>query len=474
MKCPIITLYEQNSQGGVLLLKFFSNLLFVLIIFMLATALPLSTDILSLNFSEKIVDVPTDTVTPIDITYHLSSDEVGMLVDTVNIIFTASDGVADASALSDYTLVVSGNKGYQNTLSLDDLYLSAQYVENGRLHIAFSPASMLSSLPQDYYRFMVKPSDESEDVSFESGLSGDSEVLSFYATNYAFDEGISYLGTSNATRTGYTNMTVYYPNKDYTQLIPVTRQVVTPDNRWRSMYSLLFNGPASGLGLLEGVQIIPHSPNIQIVNKIAGIYLYADQVAEYEDRFPVVAAAISKSMLSMGYIDGVRFYIDNAGIGTFGGVDLETVYTRDSALTAYVGFQGAGSDVLMLAPIEYTAETQVGTDAIDTLWTVLTTLGDQGQQDSELIQLVPPTLSLLDYTLENGVLTVNFNDVFNHYYEASPILRTLFIDSLLYSFTSLPDVNTVQFNVDGQPAQAFDAYLFDTPLSPKAYLNFAP
>lgn len=79
--------YNKNdrlTKGGANVHKILPNLLFVLIIFILATAFPLSTDILTLNLSQQIIDQPLDVVTPVtQLSLEFSTIEDTILAESI-------------------------------------------------------------------------------------------------------------------------------------------------------------------------------------------------------------------------------------------------------------------------------------------------------------------------------------------------------------------------------------------------------
>ena len=445
------------------MLKFATNIMFILIIFVLATSLPLSTDILTLNLSQPIIENPDDTpvVVVSDITIESKSDYVitdGKLSFSLN----SSTGQFPDDLLGYYTLNLIGNKNQGSTLPLDQVaQMSPNSVGTVREYtVDFS--SILESLPNDYYTVQIVPDKDYAPTQ-------NSESLEHMASTYDFD--FIYNGTSSALPSGVIGMTLYYPTPDYETLVPVTRAVPTPDNRWRSLYTQLAGGSKPGLGLIEGEQVIPHSPNIRISNGIANIYLYSQSLTGFEDKFSVITESIAQSMLSMGFISDVNFLVNDSDTGTFGDVDLSKSYANGNSVIGYVGYN-SDSEYAFLMPLMKTTGTDAQlTDQIDTLWNILKFTDTEMDYNEAWIQLVPPQVEMLDFNLEGDLLTLNLNDAFNTYAGTESVETKMLIDSLIYSFTSITEVNRIKITVDGNTPTNPE---LATELVPPPYINMEP
>ncbi len=445
------------------MLKFATNIMFILIIFVLATSLPLSTDILTLNLSQPIIENPDESpvVVVSDITIKSSSD---YMITDGNLSFSliSSTEQFPKDLLSHFTLNLIGNKSQGSTLPLDQVaQLSPNSVGTAREYTV-DLSSVLESLPKDYYIVQIAPDKDYAPTQ-------NSESLEHMVSTYDF--GFIYNGTSNVLPSGVIGMTLYYPTPDYEMLVPVTRVVPTPDNRWRSLYTQLAGGSKPGLGLIEGEQVIPHSPNIRISNGIANVYLYSQSLTGFEDKFSVITESIAQSMLSLGFISDVNFLVNDSDTGSFGDVDLSKSYANGNSVIGYVGYN-SDSEYAFLMPLTKMVGPDVQLpDRINEIWNILKFNDSEITYSEEWIQLVPPQVEMIDFNLEGDLLTLNLNEVFNTITTTESVESKMLIDSLIYSFTSITEVNRIKITVDGNTPTNPE---LATELVPPPYINMEP
>lgn len=445
------------------MLKFATNIMFILIIFVLATSLPLSTDILTLNLSQPIIENPEKIPEVIvsDITIQSTSDQ--MITDgQVLFSLTSSTDQFPEDVLSHFTLYLNGNKTQQSAYKLSELVKMLPQSSSNTREYSVDLNALVDTLPKDYYSIQII-SDE------DYAPTQNSETLDFITSTYDF--GFNYNGTSNYLNPGVMGMTLYYPTPDYKMLIPITRVVTTPDNRWRSLYTQLANGSKPGLGLIEGEQVIPHSPNIRISNGIAKIYLYSQSLTGFEDNFSIITESIAKSMLSMGFISDVNFLVNDSDTGTFGKVDLSKSYSTDNKIIGYVGYN-SNSEYAFLMPLTKTIGPDTPlTNQIENLWSILKFNDSEMNYGDEWVQLIPPQIELLDFNLEGDLLILNFNEAFNTFSSIESAESRMMIDSLVYSFTSIAEVNRIKITVNGSAPTNQE---LTTEIVPAPYINMEP
>jgi len=91
--------------------------------------------------------------------------------------------------------------------------------------------------------------------------------------------------------------------------------------------------------------------------------------------------------------------------------------------------------------------------------------------NSKVHPIVPNEVELLDYSINNGMLTLTFNQAFEKAYENNEHLRQMMIDGIVFTFTSLEDVDyiSIQVKLDSSDSniQEIVNYDFDMPV----YIN---
>lgn len=432
------------------------NILFIVIIFVLATALPLTTDILNLNLSQKIVDKPVEEI-KIDPELTIVLPETSDSMDQSKMVFEveSTTSVFPDTFLDSIKIEVIKN----NTVVATKLCTEVKYeIVDGDAQtksIEIDKLSLLEGLNPGYYTFALKSEDE---------------VLDYWwhASNLSYDKVL--LKTAKQVPTNKLALTLYFPNHNYQEVIPVTRFVDLSKNRFRTLYTALYNGPKKGLGLYETAPYIPSSPNIKISKNQANIYMYSKNLTGFEDKFPLSAKAITKTYMAFDVLEGVHFIVDNKQTGSVMGVDLSKTYT-DSAINS--GFIGYSHETTHLFLLPIALKSSSFEDRVNEAWNLLKLNSETELFNQDMIPTVPAEVTLDGHQLEGTHLTITLSSQALTVLKAYPEYEKLMISSLLYTFTSLPEVETLTILVNGTPWKSAD-FDFTTPLSPDRYYNLEP
>lgn len=447
--------YNKNdrlTKGGANVHKILPNLLFVLIIFILATAFPLSTDILTLNLSQQIIDQPVDVVTPVtQLSLEFPTTEDTILAESITFTIENTHAEFPADFLEAYTLQIirPGETDTFKTYKLSDLNFEITEPTPIQRNLVIDKSQLLEVLPKGYYQIQL----------VEAALIHE---YSWYATNMTYEKQL--LATSNTITNNQMAFTLFYPTQDYKLTIPVTRFVSLPDNRWRALYTHLTNGPVETLGLTPLKPALPFAPNIRIASQNANIYLYEANLLGFEQNIATIFEAITKSFMTLGPLEGVNFYVNDRNQGTFAGIDLSTTHTYSRLNEVYLGYNHE-SDYMLLYPYALSEE---NFDA--RIEEIITLLKNPTGIAEDLIPSLPIDVELLEYALVGDTLTLTFSDAFANSLQLSDAYVDLMIKSMLYSFTSMPEVQSVTFSGNF----SHPAYDFSAPLKPDVYINLEP
>ena len=432
------------------------NILFILILFILATAFPLSTDILSLNLSQKIVDKPVeDILIDPELSTVLPTESDSLLNAFMTFDIESSTSVFPDSFLKAYTIDVVSKDAVVASKPLSELNYEVLDNTQNMKTVKISKSEILEGLALGYYTQTLK----ADDKAFE---------YTWYGSNLVYDKTL--LKTSNTLNKGQTSLMLFFPTSDYKNVIPVTRHVATPTNRWRSLYTLLTNGPKTGLGLYETAPVIPYSPNIRIANNVANIYLYSKDLANYEGKFPVITEAITRTFMTLGPLEGVSYLVDDSKAAPFSGIDLAKTYQQSLLNNAFIGYSHDTPQMLLM-PLSL--QTTTLDERIREAWDFMQLNTDTSRLTADMIQSIPDEITLVDYTLDATALTLNVSSSLQTIYDSGTIYNDLLLKSILYTYMSFPEVETVKIMVDGKPLIA-EGYDFTQPLKPDPYINMEP
>lgn len=432
------------------------NILFILILFILATAFPLSTDILSLNLSQKIVDKPVEEllVNPeLSTVLPVASDTLLNAFMTFDI--ESSTTVFPEAFLKAYTIDVLKNDAVIASKPLSELNYELLDNTQKTKTIKISKSELLKGLAAGYYVQMLKADDKTFDYTW-------------YGTNLVYDKTL--LKTSNTINKGQTSVTLFFPTLDYKNVVPVTRHIATPTNRWRSLYTLLANGPEAGLGLLETAPVIPYSPNIRIASNVANIYLYTKDLTNFDGKFNVITDAITRTFMTLGPLEGVSYFVNDSKATPYMGFDLSKSYQQSLLNNAFIGYSHDTTQMLLM-PLSL--QTTTFDERVREAWNLIQFKTDASKLTADMIQSIPDEVTLIDFKLDSSALTLNLSSAFQTIYNSASTYNDLMLKSILYTYMSLPEVETVKLTVEGVPFIA-EGYDFTQPLKPDSYMNMEP
>ena len=431
------------------------NILFICIVFMLATAFPLSTDILSINLSQKIVENPTDDVV-LETYFNTLSPEAADRFSNAFLTFSIkSSTVVSNETLNRYQLDVIKNNVTVAQYSLNNISAIIQPETENTFKVQVDKSDLLTGLDPGYYQLRLTEEEKSIDYTW-------------FASNMTFDKTL--LATSNTIGANQLNFTLFYPDASYEVTVPVTRQISRPDNRWRALYTALVNGPKSGLGLFETAPIIPYAPNIRLGQNKAFVYMYRTNLVDFESRFPLALESITRTFMTLGPLEGVQFLVDDVSNQTLYGADLTSSYTYSLSNQAYLVYS-KDSEYMLFHPVPL-SEQALESKLIEA-YKMLKGEKTSPLQSSNTVQVMPDEIDLLNYSLNDTILTLNFSEAFSSSLSQQPVYQHMMVKSILYTFCSLDEVDSVIIQVDSTPYSdgTFD---FNTPLKPDLYFNMEP
>ena len=453
-------------------------------LFILLSGIPLNIDVLDINPLRPNIETPIATETPVN---YILSDSITLSSinpESVDVEILTSDNKTPSDAF--LTSISVGITAYdpEKVLKIDDT--DAQ--ENESLYTTvFFPLDTFAysiSNTDNESKFTLKIQLDQIESHFVPGyyhidITSDYNNSPVTSDGYFtwYDEKLLYLGTSDDEINGRLTMTLYIPTKDYQYLVPISKRVPYPDNRSRTLYRNLHAGAIEELNLISE-PTLPYASRIYINSGIASIYIYSPEQEGYEEHFETVIEAITNSMTSLDFITDATFFIDGKQNITFGGIDLSQRFTSSKKDTAYVGYSNA-SDYMMLMPIHLSEVAEINADRYQMMLSILQ--GDNASYPMTvgILPTVPAQIELVSYNLTDGLLTLNMNALFTSLYNDLPLetattYARLMVDSILYSYTSLEDVNQVVITADGASITDYYGIDLSEPLIPQHYINMEP
>jgi hypothetical protein len=198
--------------------------------------------------------------------------------------------------------------------------------------------------------------------------------------------------------------------------------------------------------------------------------MYLTNLVDFESRFPLALESITRTFMTLGPLDGVQFLVDDVSNQTIYGADLTGAYTYSLNNQVYLVYS-KDSDYMLFYPVPLTD--QALESKLTEAYKILKGEKSTPSQSSNTVQVMPDEIDLLDYSLNGTVLTLNFNEAFKSSLSQQPAYQEMMVKSILYTFCSLDEVDSMIIQVDSTPYSdgVFD---FNTPLKPDLYFNMEP
>jgi spore germination protein GerM len=87
----------------------------------------------------------------------------------------------------------------------------------------------------------------------------------------------------------------------------------------------------------------------------------------------------------------------------------------------------------------------------------------KGPKNSDLFATIPKDTRVLSVETKEGICFVNLSEEFVTKFSGGSSAATLAIYSIVNSLTELPDIDRVQFLIDGVKVETFGDYIFSEP-----------
>ncbi|SET46632.1 Sporulation and spore germination [Natronincola peptidivorans] len=430
------------------------SILLLIMIFVAASGIPLYADTLSINFD-------LDFTKPFS-----SSQENSITVDTSITMLSPSHPqlqIALGVDENQIPLQFKSENPIELSLYFQEALVGNMNIEEININDGLSTSFYVDipqsefDVPNGSYELEVKLNlDAIEDPIISNRIS------IYYHTEATYMEALESINRDQSA------LTLYFPDNSSNHLIPVTR--VIPFTRTPLRYTIehLIQGPKDALGLPLGSPI-PDIQGLSLNRSIANVYLPGDIGAyeQYATSARVAVDSIVYSLSTINEVQGVQFYFDNE-IRDFAFHEMivdEPIYPSESP-KYYVGYISSTNRILLTPVTMNTAN-----PAIASIFDGLKYSGQQISYNYNLQPTVPEEVILLDYTIVDNNLTLKLNEAFVTAYTDYPDSRKMMIDSLVYTFTSLDNIESVEFQVEGLSSIIAEDTILNHPLVPSSFVN---
>ncbi|MGV8146925.1 MAG: GerMN domain-containing protein [Alkaliphilus sp.] len=438
------------------MLKIIKNVLLIIIVCITATGVPIFADIASAPELEE-------TKLPVEIAMTVSVDAVDNAKYQVAIKMFDKNSVTSLPAPTDSPVILEiyHNELFVKSVDLEDVWNSqkdSQLAEDDNVITDFITTIDQENfnLPDGIYELKVIPNIK----EIDSSLTTQTFSLSLHS-------GFTYIPSLESIARNNMGLILYFPDTEFINLIPVTRIIPFTSKPLRATLNNLLAGVNEATGLPTGA-FTPDRIRLGLVDRTAQLFMPTD-IGRFETNSTDARIALNSLVNSLNTIHAVRrvqFYFNNQIVeSAFHGHSMDKpYYPVDSNL--FVGTRTKTNRV-MLTPIPFFDKNI----AIEDLFNRLKFNYNKAQFSFNIIPTVPAEVTLYSFTVDNKTLTLELSPSFLTVYEGNVDMQNLMVESILHTFTSLPDITHIQFDVKDTTVTTIGRYPIGVPIRPSRYIN---
>jgi spore germination protein GerM len=307
---------------------------------------------------------------------------------------------------------------------------------------------------------------------FNSNLIRDKENSSL-SVRVTYDTAGKYYPAAGSAPAGTKGLTLYFVAEDAGILIPLTRFVVEDKSITRMAIEQLQNGPLNK-GFRSVIKNVTNTTynNGNVVIDIPSSY---DGYNREETESLLAYNSFLKTIFAVERywpIHSVSFTVDRTRPETyFHGIDMNPVPNVENNYILYMAYKADERYYLF----EHQPEPeQIGISANDTLEMKARKIFD-AYSDTALpyaVSPVPKSVALKNASVERKTLILDFNEEFLKVYEDRTDLRQMMVESLVYTFTTIPGVDSIKITAQGKEISGFlDSWDMTKALYPPEFIN---
>lgn len=452
------------------------NLFFIVILCFTLAVMPVNTEILELfDFGTLFAsDEPEEVIEtdPVDETF-IPTFSLAYSMDDANRMYNPTSATIDIS-----TNIPSK---YEENYAFDDLEMTLY--RNDEVYQIFTGQQIIENITKSYiddqmevaiainisFEALDLDTDGFYDMTFDF-TSAEKADLPASTFKVAYRPAIDYVTNGEAENNGNFIYKAYFLNATETRLVPLYFSVKYPESITVEARNRLYLAPDAKYGL-STKQVIPNKTSIsKIGTKHYGVFFYSNQfpgiIDDAKDAHLAVEALV-KTLIRLPHIEKISFFVDDAQVeGSFFDIDLSQIYTEPKESYVYLTEANTTNK-------RYLIPARVSEDNIyDEVWAILSALKTGETDDGNFIPILPPEVEVSNFIIEGTTLTLDMNPAFTSVYADLPVYEEMMLNSLLYSLTSIENINKVAFTIEGEPLTSFAGMDLSEPVLAPPYINY--
>lgn len=373
---------------------------------------------------------------------------------------------------TDKNTILYLDKDYQFTATIfknDEVYKNFNIHENIPLQIEFTKDTPYSvnidisqdrlELPNGNYMIQIKP-------NIVDGYFSTTPI----ELNVRYLSDVPYFPATNSLPEGKLALKLYFidSKNSVEQLIGITRFIDYTNMPLNTLMTELRNGPTFELGLKMN-PIIGEYNYVSLKGTTAYVDLPSSESLYTEDpeRSEIAMNSLIKSLTSYPGVENVKFLVDyNKAETFFNGKDVSQPYSSNNINMAYLAYNSSTRYFLVECAANEITEEMSLEEKVKIIFNML-----QNNICDYLSPTVPSEVELLNSWVDNDVLVLNFNSQFLKAYGDNDNLNRMMLDSILYSFSSLENVNKLRILVEGEAVDNFANFDLSNDVMKPLFLN---
>lgn len=285
---------------------------------------------------------------------------------------------------------------------------------------------------------------------FDSNLISD-ENNSKVTVMVTYDTAGNYYPATNTAPAGTKGLTLYFTTENADALIPVSRFVVEDKSITRMAIEQLQNGPLNN-GLKSLIKNVTNTTynNGNVVIDIPSSY------EGYNNGSTGGSLSYNSFVKTIFAVDrywpiySISFTVDRSRVETyFHGITMNTIPNIENSYLLYMAHKADGRYYLFEHQL-YPEQIEIA--ANDTIETKAQKIFE-AYHDIDIpygISPVPKTIALSNVTLQGKTLILDFNEDLLNIYKDKNDLRHMMVESFMYTFTTIPGVDSIKITVVGK------------------------
>lgn len=378
------------------------------------------------------------------------------------VIKIVSNSIFNVDIYKDNKLVKSNINNLEPVSPSIDATISVN--EDNPIVTALNIAQKTLGLEDGVYKFV-----------FNSTLIKDEDSSSVSVT-VTYDTAGNYYPAVNTAPAGTKGLTLYFPTKNADTLIPVTRFVVEDKSITRMAIEQLQNGPLNN-GLVSIIKDVTNTTynNGNVVIDIPSSY------DSYNNGSTGGFLAYNSFVRTIFAVDrywpihSVTFTVDRKNVDTyFHGMSSEAINFFPNVERNYILYMAHKADDRYYLFEHQLYPEQIGIAENDTIEMKTRKIFDaySNTDITSGISPIPKIVALNNVSLQGKTLILDFNEELLNVYKDKNELRHMMVESFMYTFTTIPGVDSIKIAAGGEEINNFIDVLDTTQtLYPPEFIN---